>query len=534
MKTETTIKNDFSKLSKKISVLIVGAGPTGLTAAMELSRLGVNIMIIDKASGPSTTSKALAVQSRTLELLELRGLSEEMLSKGNQAVATTIYNEKKELGKVDLTMIESRYNFCLLIPQSETEGILRRKVERQEVQIQWNTEMTGFVPNEEGSGVKATIINADGVQNEIVTDCLISAEGAHSIARKLLNLHFEGKTMGQNYALGDLHVDGELSEKELSIFIGKKGFLAAFPMGNKRFRLMVTDPDNHTKNDPAPSLDELQKLYDQVVHFPAKLYDLQWSSRYGINSRMMRTLKSGNIFFGGDSAHIHSPAGGQGMNTGIQDMINLAWKLAYVIKGYGKPELLDTYEEERIPIIANLLDTTERATDMFNSINPFVYAMMSLFMPPLLKLNRIQRKGTAMISEVANDYKESKLSLGAGNIGELSAGMRLPNTGLLIHVSRGENDEIGRISTLYSLLDPSQFTLLLTEYDKVKFDLEYLKHPRITVYYITAATNEKDGFEKLFGQGSGFVLIRPDAYVAIAGNAAQFMLVNQWISNWLN
>jgi 2-polyprenyl-6-methoxyphenol hydroxylase-like FAD-dependent oxidoreductase len=253
-----------------VSVLIVGAGPTGLTAAMELSRMGIGIMIIDKASGPSTSSRALAVQSRTIELLSQRGPGEEMIATGNPADATTIYNEKKQLGKVNFKLIDSRYNYCLLIPQSVTEGILRSQLEKQGVQIRWQTEMTGFVQQFDGS-ITATIINADGVSESVRATYLISAEGAHSVARRLLGLSFDGKTMGQNYALGDLHIDGALPENELSVFIGKKGFVAAFPMGNKRFRLMVTDPANHTKNDAPPALSELQKLYDNVVHFPARL-----------------------------------------------------------------------------------------------------------------------------------------------------------------------------------------------------------------------------------------------------------------------
>ncbi len=200
-------------------VLIVGAGPTGLTAAMELSRMGIKVRIIDKAQSPSSTSRAIAVQSRTVELLQQRGLADEMLARGNLAHATTIYSKDKILGKVDLSKIPSRYNFCLLIPQSDTESLLRNQVQQQGVTIEWNTEMIGFeqLPNQ--GGIKAVVKLPDSNKEEFFATYLISAEGAHSSARNTLNLSFEGKTMGQNYALGDLHIDGNIPKAEISVFI---------------------------------------------------------------------------------------------------------------------------------------------------------------------------------------------------------------------------------------------------------------------------------------------------------------------------
>jgi 2-polyprenyl-6-methoxyphenol hydroxylase-like FAD-dependent oxidoreductase len=390
-----------------LPVLIVGSGPTGLTAAMELSRMGVAVRIIDKAKGPPETSRALAVQSRTLELFEQRGLAATMLEIGNCAHATAIYNEKKLLGKVDLSLIKSRYNFCLLIPQTETERLLRKQVSSQAVTIEWNTEMIACVQAEDGE-VTAIIDGPNMKKEKFLASYLISAEGAHSIVRSSLNLNFTGKTMGQNYALGDLHIDGDIQQDQLSVFIGRKGFVALFPMGSKRFRMMVTDPDNHTKTDIPPSILQLQKLFNNVVHIPATFYEMNWASRYGINSRMVNKLKVGNVFLGGDSAHIHSPAGGQGMNTGIQDMINLCWKLAFVLQGKAGDELLSTFEEERIPVIKGVLKTTEKATNVFNSSNPVVYTLMSAFIPPLLGFKFIQKKGTSIISEVANEYKNSR------------------------------------------------------------------------------------------------------------------------------
>lgn len=531
MKKEKLVKND-NDIPGSTTVLIVGAGPTGLTAALELSRFGIDIILIDKANGPSTTSKALAVQSRTLELFEQRGLSEKMLNKGNRATATTIYNEKRELGKVDLTLIQSRYNFCLLIPQSETESILRRKVEQQGVDIFWNVEMKGF-SSDERDGEITVDLNVGGKHKNLRAKYLISAEGSHSVTRQILGLSFKGKTMGQNYALGDLYIDGAIPEDQLSVFIGKKGFLAAFPMGSRRFRLMVTDPEHHTKNDSAPTLDNLQNLYNQVVHIPGELKNIQWASRYGINSRMMDCLRSGNIFFGGDSAHIHSPAGGQGMNTGIQDMINLSWKLAYVIKGYSNASVLDTYQEERLPVIASLLNTTERATDLFNSLNPFVYSMISIFLPSVLRFPVVQRQGTATISELSNQYPSSALSTGNSSCGALDGGMRLPNTNLLVNALTSGEEHEPQLVFLYRLLDPSRFTLFLVGGNAENWKELFPVHPLVDTYILKTANDNEKEFQDLFGMEPGYVLVRPDAYVAVAGRSDRIKHLEKWLGRWL-
>ncbi|WP_058999143.1 FAD-dependent oxidoreductase [Leptolyngbya sp. NIES-2104] len=212
-------------------VLIVGAGPTGMTAAMELSRFGVPVRIIDKLLEPSTTSRALAVQARTLELFEQRGLIQEMLQIGNPGKAATIYGNGKCLGKVLLGKIKSRYNYILLISQGETERILREQIDRQGVAIERGTEMIDFSQLESFSesglndGVKAVLRNSKGELEELEASYLISAEGSHSKARRNLNLQFQGKSHKQSYALADLHLDGDIPDDELSIFTAAHGFL---------------------------------------------------------------------------------------------------------------------------------------------------------------------------------------------------------------------------------------------------------------------------------------------------------------------
>src|SRR5260370_3202807 len=315
-------------------VLIVGAGPTGLTAALELSRLGNAVRIIDKQAAPPTTSRAVGVQARTLELLEVRGLEDEMVRLGNPGLAASFYGGGKRAFRLDFTRVDSRYHYLLFISQAETERILRTAVEKQGVRIERDVELVGLAQDAHSpdpNPVRVVLRHTDGRLEQAQASWLISAEGAHSTVRATLDVPFEGKTRDEQYALGDLHIDGELAETDLNIFSSQHGFLGLFPMGNRRFRLMASSPLSRPSKNTAPALAELQALYDQRSQIPARFRDMSWSSWLRINSRIAARLTVSRLLLGGGAAPIHSPAAAQGMNTGIQDMINLALKLALVL-----------------------------------------------------------------------------------------------------------------------------------------------------------------------------------------------------------
>ncbi len=527
-------------------ILIVGAGPTGMTAAMELSRFGVSVRIVDKLLTPSTTSRALAVQARTLELFEQRGLSQEMLQIGNQGKAATIYGNGKCLGKVPLGEIKSRYNYILLISQGETERILREQLDRQGVSIERGTEMIDFsqlessAPSGLNDGVKAVLRNSKGELEELEAAYLISAEGSHSTARHHLNLQFPGKSHTQSYALADLHLDGDIPDDELSIFTAAHGFLGVFPMGNRHFRFIATDPDQHKQTDDEPTLAELQQLYDADSHIPVRLRDLTWSSRFRINSRMLHTLRSDRIFFGGDAAHIHSPAGGQGMNTGIQDTIDLSWKLAMVWQGKATPDLLNTYEEERLPIIRSIVSKTEAATDALNSDNPIVHQLIAHIAPVLLNTHFVQQLSTGLISEVAANYRSSSLSQTHHARGDLRAGDRVPDLDVLVW-SHDVGDAQPSESHLYALLDPSFCTLLVTG-SAMTSDFPLTEAEQLSpwddilkMYRIAPDSNQpaaKVRFDSSFGNDRSLLLVRPDSYLGFVGGQDALPELIKWLTKW--
>jgi hypothetical protein len=229
---------------------------------------------------------------------------------------------------------------------------------------------------------------------------------------------FEGKSLTEQYALGDLHIDGDLPDSDVHVFSSEHGFLGMFPMGNKRFRLIASNPISKPSKDTEPSIEELQRLYDQRSPIPAKFHDMSWSSWFHINSRMIHQLRSGRIFLGGDSAHIHSPAGAQGMNTGIQDMIDLSWKLAMVLKGEAKEEILDTYATDRVPVIRNVLTKTEGLTKAIGEENPIFRSVFNHLAPWFVGTDFVQHNSTERMSQLSLNYRESALSVSHSRLWE--------------------------------------------------------------------------------------------------------------------
>ena len=310
--------------SSTAAVLIVGAGPTGLTAALELTRFGIPVRLIDKAAAPSTTSRAAGVQARTVELLHLRdGLGDELVRLGNCAVAGSIYEGGKRSFRLEFAHIDSPYPFLLFVPQSETERVLRERLAALGVQVEREVELIAFSSWGHGSSAEVTTVLrlADGRLEAFHPSYVIAAEGAHSLSRSTLGIEFEGHARGESYLLADVSVDADgLAESDFHVFSSLHGFMGMFPLGNRLFRIIAANP--LTTSGPGlhepPTLSEAQQMYDQRSHIPAVFRDQTWSSWFHINSRMVDRLQQGRLFLGGDSAHIHSPAGAQGMNTGIQ------------------------------------------------------------------------------------------------------------------------------------------------------------------------------------------------------------------------
>ena len=496
-------------------ILIVGAGPTGLTAAFELSRMGIPVRLIDKREAPATTSRAIGVQARTLELFQQRGLADEMIRLGNKGRFGSIYGGGKRVFHLDFAHVESPYPYLLFISQAETERILREACAREGVEPAWNVAMTAFrqdALSHAPSPVEATLRHRDGRLEQVATPWLISAEGAHSIVRTTVDLQFEGHTREEQYALGDVRIDGDLTDTDFHIFSSEHGFMGLFPMGGDHFRLIASNPLSKPEKDTAPSLDEIQKIYDMRSHVRARFHDMVWSSWFSINSRMVSQVKIGRLFLGGDAAHIHSPAGAQGMNTGIQDMINLCWKLAMVVKGEASPILLDTYGEDRLPVMRNVLSRTDNLTTTIGTENPVVRTLFNHLGPWVVGTDVVQENATAGMSQVALGYRDSPLSETHHTGGSLHAGDRVPDLAV-----RVRQDETWRETTLLDALDPSRFTLLLVGESEGQPPADLVSVlPDAVIQRIApgAAEAARTTLDSVLGHDA-VILVRPDGYAAL-------------------
>ncbi|MGE0220317.1 FAD-dependent oxidoreductase [Mycolicibacterium sp.] len=483
-----------------IPVLIVGAGPTGLTAAMELSRMGVDVRIVDRAAQPAPESRALAVQARTLELLGARGVGDTMLALGNRAHTAALYARGRKLAPIELHRMPSDVNFILMLAQSETERLLAEQLAEQGVKVERGIEVTSIAVDDPAR-VQVTLRTGEGTEETVTAAYVIAADGPHSTLRKSLGMDFPGRTLPLNYVLADLYIEADLPHDQVSIFLGSPGFVAVFPMGGGRFRLMATDPQHWTPERREPAIEDVQRLYDATVHIPARLHTMNWSSRFRINSRHMRTLRAGRVFFGGDAAHVHSPAGGQGMNLGIQDMVNLSWKLAMVLDGRAKPELLDTFSSERLPAIRTVVRFTEIGTRIFNSTNPIVHALRIRVAPRMLARDRVQDRAASMFGQLVADYRADALAENAGGIDGLRPGDRVPD------IDPGT-------------LDLNALTLFVGDGAD---DVADLAHGWAGVVAIRAGVSAAPGTWRL---------VRPDGYLAAAGRAGDGPVLAGWLHRW--
>jgi 2-polyprenyl-6-methoxyphenol hydroxylase-like FAD-dependent oxidoreductase len=518
-------------------VLIAGGGPTGLAAALELSRFGIRTRIVDGMEGPGSSSRAIAIQARTLEEMELRGLADEFVRLGHRAEGGDIYGDGKLLVHVDFTKIPSRYNFVLVLAQTETERILREALEAQGGKVEWGVKVTaiGLQP----SGVTTVLEHADGSIEEVTVAYVIDAEGAHSIIRNTLGLQFKGKTLEETFVLGDVHVDGNLSNANFHIFSSENGLLALFPTGGTQFRVVASNPPRDLAKAEMPTLEELQALCDQRSHLPIKLRDLTWSSIFHANSRMVEHLHAGRVFLAGDAAHIHSPAGGQGMNTGIQDAINLGWKLALVLEGNAPEALLDTYDEDRIPVMRSILSRTEALTNAMGGPS----TMRSFFLhlaPWIANSDFVQEIATSRISQIQMNYRNSILSDDHFGDGSLTAGDRVPD----LTVRIPGKDAPQEAPRLFTLLDASRFTLLLANFqnveavEAVRASLAKAAAPwqQIADMVEIAAPDGNAGkpFTEAFGVKPSITLIRPDAYVGFRGGEASADDLTKYCNRWFS
>ncbi len=395
------------------AVLIVGAGPVGLTMAAELARYGVPVRLIDRSDHPTETSKALVVWSRTLELMDRMGCTPAFLQAGLQAHGASIRTGETVLGHTGFETIDSHYNFALMLPQRDTERFLNQHLESLGVVVERQVELTGFTDGVDH--VDARLRHPDGREEAVETPWLIGCDGAHSTVRHGLGVAFHGSAQGDDWMLADVRLEGDRTPPgdELAVYLHRDGPFVIFPIPGGRARVIATvgktDPSHQR---PDPTLAEVQAMVDRRAGGGFRVVDPVWLSNFRINERKVSDYAKGRVFLAGDAAHVHSPAGGQGMNTGMQDAINLAWKLAAVVRGEGASTLLDSYSPERTAVGDMVLRNASRLTDVGTLSHPAAQAARNLAIRFVLGLHTVQEKMAATMSEIEIAYAGSILSSG--------------------------------------------------------------------------------------------------------------------------
>jgi 2-polyprenyl-6-methoxyphenol hydroxylase-like FAD-dependent oxidoreductase len=524
-----------------IDVLIVGAGPTGLTLAAQLAVYGARFRLVDRLLDRVHESRALGVQPRSLEVLAGLGVADELVECGNRAVRAQLHFPRRvvPVRLFDIGVDDTAYPYLLFVSQAETERILGEYVTRRGGTIERGVEVIELVQT--NRSVWCLLRDRDGRDERVNARYVVGCDGAHSTVREQAGIAFEGSAYPQTFVLADLEADG-IEPDLVHAFISPRGILFFFPLGSPAtWRILAMRPD---AVEPAAgiTLAEVQALVNAYVTMPVRLRDPAWMTNFRLHNRGAAHYRAGRVFLAGDAAHIHSPAGAQGMNTGIQDSVNLGWKLALVATGVADPALLDSYEPERAPVGRAVLRFTDRVFTVGTSRNRllgFVRAQIVPWLAPLVLRGKASRRsGFRMVSQLGVRYRNSPLSVEGADAPRRGprAGDRLPDAPII---------DDGRPSTLHRALAAPGFHLLLCgPTDARSADVAGLVsgyHDLVTMHHLT----RDQGVAGLLSDDSGLamervgvadspahLLVRPDGYLAYRGGR-DLTGLGAYLEDWL-
>lgn len=488
-----------------MEVLIVGAGPTGLTCALVLAANGVTCRILERREEAPTTSRALGLQARSMELLDSLGVAEPILKVSHKLRGSSIMKGEREVARQGWIPPQSPFPYTYVFPQAELERVLRQRLEEMGVTVEWGTEVRTL----EQLPDKIQVTLSDG--RSLVTRWVVGADGARSRVRDEAGIAFDGKATGEAYYLADFSPHKEIPIKDAAMWLGEEGplMLMQLPGAEQLWRIFVDVSDQALKETlPEPTLDRLQSLLDTRAFGKGSLRidKLHWTSTFRTRVCLASAYRKGRIFIAGDAAHVFPPFGGQGMNTGIQDAFNLAWKLSYVLQGKSPESLLDTYEVERRPVGAATIQEVERRRKLFALRNPLLRTLRDTLLHLLTKSERSVRLASYANSQLGIAYKAgSWLTAETGSLRGPKAGERAPD---------------GMLSTarLHTSFAPTRFTLLIFSGSSAATQpLKGLPHEVYTVPVDSATDPEGVVRTSYTMSQGGFVLVRPDGYIGFRG-----------------
>lgn len=397
----------MSSVTTDTDVLIVGAGPVGLFLANECARRGLRWRLIETRSSQSVHSKALAIFPRTLEIFDMAGVVGPFLETANHVTSVSVMAHGRTLAHMRFEPEETPYPFVAMVPQDVTERLLVEELRRKGGAVEYETSFVSAVQHDDHVSIT---LDQKGQPVELTARFVVGCDGAHSAVRHVLNIPFEGGEYDASFLLADIETNETLAGNELQLCPSESGPLAIFPMSASRRRIVATIA---REEGDAPSLDLVRTILAQRAPKGIEALTLHWSSYFRIHHRHVAKLRIGRIFIAGDAAHIHSPFGGQGMNTGLHDVWNLAWKLDLFLLGRGSERLLDSYSAERLPVIKSVIETTDFLTKAMGT-SKFAQAFRGTVIPMVSRLAPFQHAFVQRLSELGIAYRGSPIVEGPG------------------------------------------------------------------------------------------------------------------------
>ncbi len=522
---------------QQTTALIVGAGPSGLMMAAQLLRYGIQPIIIDNKQGPTNHSNALAVQARSLEIYRQMGVIDKVIANGKQAKGLTFNQDGKQEALLLLNDIGNgltAFPYTLLYQQSKNERLLLDYLTLNCCPVYWNTSLISLHQKTECTDVQ--IKNDDG-EYTLKCDWVIGADGAHSTVRKQLQIPFKGDTYPSFFYLADVKLDATfLTGDFVQLYLDKKNLAGFFPMPEDDcYRIIGNLPQEFGEREDI-KVEEILPYLSGLTKSTLKIVENNWFTTYKLHHRMADKFREQRCFLIGDAAHIHSPVGGQGMNTGLQDAYNLAWKLAGVINKQIKPNILDSYANERMPVAKELLSTTDKAFNLVTSTNWFIGLIKRWiwfkFLNIIWKNKNLKAFFFKAVSQIGITYRDSNINLHLSKGTKVKAGDRLPYLKVFDEKKETETD-------LHEWCSKPGFTLIILG----KFDELYLftiakwitnKYPGIlNFFYLPPSGKNLDVFNVFEADPhrQKAIIVRPDMYIGYLNDVADIGMMDNYLQN---
>jgi 2-polyprenyl-6-methoxyphenol hydroxylase-like FAD-dependent oxidoreductase len=511
-------------------VLIVGAGPTGLMLANQLARRGIGPMIVDRHSGPAQQSRAMAVQARTLEIYAKMGIAERAVALGAVGGAANMWANGRLTARIpvgDIGRSLSPFPFVLMLGQDDNERIMGDRLGDLGAAVQWRTELVAL--EQRPDHVEAALRQPDGSVHRVRAAWVAGCDGSRSAVREMSGIGFPGAPYEHTFFVADTEATGPMRPGELNVYLWRDGFHLFFPMrGKDRWRVIGILPDALRQREDL-TFEEVIPAIRREAGTALGFHECSWFSTYRIHHRAAERFRDRRCFLLGDAAHIHSPMGAQGMNTGLQDAYNLAWKLALVVEGRADPALLDTYEQERIPVARRLLETTDRAFQLVVSDSWLAGLFRSRIIAKVaaraMRIGRLRTLAFRTISQIGISYPRSALSRTLTGLpkGAPVAGDRFPWMHLRLQAGGAAED-------LFQKLDDTCFNLLAFGELPIPPELRDEVGDLLQVHVVPRHPDNDAELARAGVPQPSFYLLRPDGHVGLCGAGLEPAAVGRYLS----